>query len=196
MSRPRIIAVTGGIGSGKSVVCRVLRSMGFSVYDCDSRARALQDTDQEMRRRIALEVTRAALNPDGTLNRAALAESVFSDREKLRTLNRIVHGAVADDLCRQIEADRSSRGVFFVETAILYESGFDKLVDEVWEITAPEDIRISRVTARSGLSVEQIRARIAAQSATYEKTKKHHIIINDGRTPLLPQILDELTRRI
>lgn len=195
MNRQRIIAITGGIGSGKSVVCRILRSMGYPVYDCDSRARFLQDTDAEMRRRIAFDVTFDAINPDGSLNRQALAECVFADPEKLCALNRIVHGTVAEDLCRHIEGDISGKNLFFVETAILYESGFDRLVDEVWEVTAPEDVRISRVMSRSGLSAEQVRARIESQSSTASRSG-HHIIINDGVTPLLPQILDELTRRI
>lgn len=194
-SQSKVIAITGGIGSGKSVVSRILRSMGYSVYDCDSQARRLQDTDADMRLRIGREVTPDALNADGTLNRKALAQCVFSNPEKLLILNRIVHGAVAADLRRKIESDTSGRGVFFVETAILYESGLDRMVDSVWEVTAPEELRVSRVIARSGMTADEVRARIAAQSPS-EKNPGNHIIINDGETPILPQILDELTRRI
>lgn len=195
MSAEKIIAVVGGIGSGKSVVCRVLRSMGYPVYDCDSRARFLQDSDAEMRRRIATEVTADALNPDGTLNRPALAACVFSCPDKLRALNRIVHGAVADDLREHIAGDLSGKNLFFVETAILYESGLDRMVNAVWEVTAPEDVRVARVMSRSGLSADEVRARIAAQSPS-AANPKHYIIINDGETPLLPQIFDGITQRI
>lgn len=192
MSSPQVIAITGGIGSGKSVVSRVLQAMGWPVYDCDSRARILQDSDPEMRRRIAREVLPDSLNPDGSLNRAALGRCVFSNPDKLLRLNHIVHGAVADDLRTEIR--RCRRHLFFVETAILYESGFDKMVDAVWEVSAPEQLKISRVMARSGLTAEEVRARIASQSSP--KNPSHFIIINDGETPVLPQILDELTRRI
>lgn len=196
MKRPVIIAVTGGIGSGKSVVSRILRSMGYPVYDCDSRARYLQDADPEMRRRIASEITSDALNADGSLNRQALARCVFADADKLSALNRIVHAAVAEDLVAQIEAE-TIRGaeLIFVETAILYESGFDRFVDEIWEVSAPEELRVARVMARNNISAEEVRARIAAQ-APAAVNSNHHIIINDGETPLLPQILDELTRRL
>lgn len=195
MKTPKVIAITGGIGAGKSVVSRVLRSLGFEVYDCDSQARRLQDSDLEMRRRIAEEVCPDALDSEGNLNRAALAQCVFSDSAKLAALNRIVHSAVAADLLARIsEAAERGADMFFVETAILYESGFDRMVSEVWEVTSPEEIRIERVKARSGLSAEEVKARIAAQSRA--EHNHHHIIKNDGKTPILPQILDELTRRV
>ncbi len=193
MSAPQVIAITGGIGSGKSVVSRVVASMGFPVYDCDSRARRLQDSDPEMRRRIAEEVTPEALNPDGTLNRAALGQCVFANPDKLLRLNEIVHGAVAADLRAEIARFRGP--LFFVETAILYESGFDRLVDAIWEVTAPEELRISRVMARNGLSAAEVKARIDAQRPA-GVNPSHYLIINDGETPVLPQILYELTRRI
>lgn len=192
MSIPQVIAITGGIGSGKSVVSRVLRSMGWPVYDCDSSARSLQDSDPGMRRLIADEVTPDALNPDGSLNRQALGRCVFANHYKLQLLNRIVHGAVASDL--RAEISRCRLPLFFVETAILYESGFDKMVDAIWEVTAPEPLRIARVMARNAMSESEVRARIASQSPM--NNPSHFIIINDGGTPVLPQIIDELTRRI
>lgn len=193
MTSPQIIAITGGIGSGKSVVSRVVASMGFPVYDCDSRARRLQDSDPQMRRRIAEEITPEALNPDGSLNRAALGRCVFADPDKLLRLNQIVHGAVAADL--RAEIARSKSPLFFVETAILYESGFDSMVDAIWEVSAPEELRISRVMARNGLSAAEVKARIDAQRPS-GANPSHYLIINDGETPVLPQILYELTRRL
>lgn len=193
MTSPQIIAITGGIGSGKSVVSRVVAAMGFPVYDCDSRARRLQDSDPQMRRCIAEEITPEALNPDGSLNRAALGRCVFADPDKLLRLNQIVHGAVAADL--RAEIARSKSPLFFVETAILYESGFDSMVDEIWEVSAPEELRISRVMARNGLSAAEVKARIDAQRPSGENPS-HYLIINDGETPVLPQILYELTRRL
>lgn len=190
MTRKRIIAVTGGIGAGKSTVCRMLRTMGYPVYDCDREARRLQDGSAELRRRIAEEVTAEALNEDGTLNRPALAKVVFSDAEKLAALNHIVHTALAKHLQKWLE--KQTAETVFIETAILYESGLDRLVTEVWEVTAPQETRIERVKTRSGLSAEQVLERMSAQGRT-EPRLAHHIILNDGKTPLLPQILHELT---
>lgn len=184
----RTVAITGGIGAGKSIVCHIVTALGFPVYDCDSRARALMDADADLRRAIAEKVTPRALKEDGTLDRPALADCVFADSAKLAALNALVHGAVREDFI----AWRDSRKTdpIFVETAILYESGFDGLVSEIWEVTAPEDVRIARVGRRSGLSPEQVRSRMAAQTSA--PRPGHRIIDNSGARPLLPQLLDLL----
>lgn len=186
----RIVAVTGGIGAGKSVVCHSLRALGYPVYDCDSEARRLMNSDKAMQARIVAEVTPKALNADGTLCRPAISACVFADTAKLQVLNSIVHGAVRADFLRWADSHGSSP--LFVETAILYESGFDALVSEVWEVTAPAELRIARVERRSGLSREEITRRIAAQSS--ESRPSHRIIINDGITPVLSRILSLLSR--
>lgn len=181
-----LIAVTGGIGSGKSVVCNVLRTLGYPVYDCDSQAKLLMDSDPEIKRRIAIEISPDAIDGDGNIDRRALAATVFTDGDKLKTLNSIVHSAVRSDL-RAWHAKQS--GLCFVETAILYQSGLDREVEAVWEVATPIDLRITRVQKRSGLTPDEIRARIASQS--FEPTAPHPItrpIINDGRTSLLQQI--------
>lgn len=181
----RIIAITGGIGSGKSVVCHALSALGYPIYDCDSNAKRLMDSDSLMKQRIAMEVTPNALNSDGTLNRTAISEVVFTDPEKLNALNSIVHGAVRTDF--RLWADSSTSEIVFVETAILYESGFNELVNEIWEVTAPLEVRIDRVRKRNGLSREEILRRISNQQAATNKS--HRIIINDDKTEILPQIL-------
>lgn len=185
----RIIAITGGIGAGKSVVSHLLRAMGFPVYDTDSSARSLMDSDDSMRRRIAAEVTPDALNPDGSLNRASLAAVVFADPDKLLLLNGIVHGAVRRDFLDWV--DSRNGGILFVETAILYESGFDALVGEVWEVCAPNELRIARVMKRSGLTADEIQRRIDAQASCPRVS--HRIIVNDGLHPVIPQILTLLS---
>jgi len=184
----RIVAITGGIGAGKSVVCHVLKALGFHIYDCDTEARLLMDSDAAMRRRIADEVTCDALNPDGTLCRPKLAECVFTDPAKLRTLNSIVHGAVRRHFAKWAEAQAGN--VIFVETAILYESGFDASVTEIWEVTAPREVRIARVEKRNGLDRAAIVQRIDAQNR--ERHAGHRIIVNDGLRPVIPQIMQLL----
>ncbi len=184
----RIIAITGGIGAGKSVIARMLRSMGYPVYDCDSEAKTLMDNDPEIKRKIADTVSCDAINPDGSINRKQLADTIFGDREKLIRLNGIVHGAVRQHLLKWSSAQHAR--LLFVETAILYESGFNEFADEIWEVTAPMDIRVDRVIKRNGLSREDVKQRIEAQSHTPHPT--HKIIVNDGEQPIIPQIMQLL----
>lgn len=183
----KIVAVAGGIGVGKSVVCRILRAMGYEVYDCDSRAKAIMDSDAGIKAAIAMRVTPAAIDAQGNLDRIALADVVFSDKERLSALNSIVHAAVRDDLRRWVAAVPAD--VVFVETAILYQSGLDRMVDEVWEVTAPQDVRIGRVCRRSNLTPAQVKARIASQRVQGHTPHKNTVnIVNDGRKSLLQQI--------
>lgn len=189
MSTPSLIAVTGGIGSGKSVVCSVLRALGYPVYDCDSSAKALMDADPEIKRRITAEISASAIDADGRIDRKILSSIVFNESDKLNTLNAIVHSAVRADLRAWKKAMPDDCTLCFVETAILYQSGLDREVEAVWEVTAPVDVRIARVQKRSGLTADEVRARIASQSFTPEAPHPlTYPIINDGRASILRQI--------
>lgn len=185
IGQTHIVAITGGIGSGKSVVSRILRCMGYPVYDCDSEARRLMDGSPEILCRIADEITPDAIGADGRLRRDVLSAMVFSDGRKLQSLNAIVHGAVRKHLMATIATYGTT--LFFFETAILYESGFDSIADEVWEVTAPRCERVIRVKSRSGLSADEIGRRMASQK---NLSYPHHRIIHNSSTDaILPQIL-------
>lgn len=186
-----IVAITGGIGSGKSVVSRIVAVMGMMVYDCDSRAKRLMDTSDEIKRRIASEISEDCITDDNRIDRSRLSKCVFNDATALTTLNMIVHGAVREDFrlwcCRH-----AAEHVLFVETAILYQSGMDSMVDEVWEVTASEQVRIARVMERNNLSASEVKARIMSQDA-YVPVSKHPRVVhidNNGDVALLPQILN------
>lgn len=183
-----LIAITGGIGSGKSVVSRILRAMGFNVYDCDYNARWLMDSDSAIKDGIAAAISRECITPAGEIDREKLASIVFSDPERLRTLNSLVHGSVRRHLS-QWHSSLPGR-VNFVETAILYQSGLDAMVDEVWNVEAPEELRIERVMKRSNLDPDQIKARMESQDSfvpvTVHPVTRH--LINDGVIPLLPLV--------
>lgn len=182
----RIIAITGGIGSGKSVLCRMVTALGFEVYDCDSRAKAIMDTDVEIIDYIARHICADAVN-NGKINRRALADAVFGCPDRLKMLNALVHKAVIDDFCRW----RSSKDTAFIETAILYTSGLDRYINEVWEVTAPDNVRIARVRLRNPeLSENHIINRIEAQKEEnmFPRRIEHRVIVNDGITPILPQV--------
>lgn len=192
-----LIAITGGIGSGKSVVSRMLTVMGYEVYDCDSRAKALMTSDAEVIRLLKQEFGEEVFLADGTLNRRHLAAMAFADKEALHRLNAIVHPATARDMQRwAILQANGGTNVAFIETALLRTAGLDKLVDGVWHVTAPADVRIERVMARSGLTAHQVRERINAQSIEDSVADGEQVIINDNDTALLPQVthLLELNR--
>lgn len=186
MMANRMIAISGGIGSGKSVVSEILSAMGYAVYDCDSEAKRLMDTSREIKKRISREISCDAV-VDDVINRTLLGNIVFNDRKALETLNAIVHDAVRKDLQLWRESHRCR--LCFVETAILYQSRIDGMVDEVWEVEAPADVRVERVMKRNGLSREQVEARIASQEFVPERYHDNtRRVTNDGCQAVLPQI--------
>lgn len=183
----KLIAITGGIGSGKSVVSQILRKLGYQVYDSDTEARRLMDDSVAIKKEISNKINPSVINEDGSINRKALSNIVFNDSQKLGTLNHIVHSAVRNDL--QLYVKRCNNTIVFVETAILYQSEIDRMVDEVWDITAPDDIRVNRVINRNSLTAEEVKKRIKSQEFTPEKLHEQtKVIINDDKTAILPQI--------
>lgn len=182
-----IVAITGGIGSGKSVVSKIIRAMGYEVYDCDTQAKKLMDNSQDILQAIKEYVSADAIN-NNRIDRKVLGEIVFSNPDKLKELNRIVHSAVKDDFEKWVLTHRPA----FVETAILYTSGMDDAVTEVWTVTAPESLRVKRIQQRNPeLSLAQILNRIESQKAELNPIKQHRnsqIVVNDDCEPLLPQL--------
>lgn len=191
----RLIAITGGIGSGKSVVCRILRILGYPVYDCDSRAKALMDADEAIKKRLVKEIDELAV-VDGIIDRKLIASVVFADSTKLAALNSIVHSAVKEDIALWVAAQETD--LTFVETAILYESGLNLMVDAEWRVESPLELRIEHTMKRSGLSREEVKSRIAAQKTEAPDSApplRLFTISNDEIHALLPQI-EELTGTI
>ena len=186
----KLIAITGGIGCGKSVVSRMLQVMGYNVYDCDSRAKSLMAHDPDVRRQLTEAFGPETYLADGSINRAYLSEVAFADDISRVILNGIVHPATARDMnCWAEEQRQQGADMAFVETALLRTADLDRLMDEVWHVTAPTDVRIKRVMARNGLTALQVQSRIASQTAEEEVTAGEHVIVNDGDTSLLAQVL-------
>lgn len=184
----RIIVIAGGIGCGKSVVSRVVESMGYRVYDCDSRAKKIMDHDTGIKREISEKVSGQALLDDMSLDRKHIADVVFSDRSKLAILNGIVHGAVRRDIagwvCRHCRED-----LLFVETAIPKSSGLVEMADVIWLVESPCEVRIARVCKRDSLDAESVKRRIEAQKGETEISGENVTAINnDGRHSILLQI--------
>lgn len=191
----KLIAITGGIGSGKSVVSRLVEVAGHEVYDCDSRAKSLMTDDAQVRKQLIEAFGKETYLDDGFLNRAHLSSVAFSDPNALSRLNGIVHPATLADMNRWAE-EQAARGatMAFVETALLRTAGLDRAVDDVWHVTAPVQVRIDRVIARSGLTADQVRERMASQQAEETIVPGEQVIVNDNVSALLPQVMELLSK--
>lgn len=188
---PHVLGITGGIGSGKSVVSRCLRTMGIPVYDCDREARRLNVTHPAIRRELTALVGEQVYTADGQLNRPLLASYLFASPDHAARVNAIVHPRVREDF--QAWCSRQGGEWVAVESAILYEAGFDDLADKVLAVHAPEAVRLQRVMARDGADEEAVRRRMACQMSDEEKCRRaSHCLLNDGREAVIPQILDIL----
>lgn len=170
-----IIGITGGIGAGKSTVAKILRTMGYPVYDSDARARTLQDENINMKLKIQ-ELFGADIYKESGLNRPALAKIVFNKPELLAQLSNIVHPVVQSDFEAWVKLNSQAK-VVFIESAILFESHFDKLTDKTILVTAFEEIRIARVAKRDNISSEQVRERIRRQTSDEDKKKWVNVVI-------------------
>ena len=184
----KVIAISGGIGSGKSVVSKMLIALGYNVYDCDARAKKLMDAEEGIKDAISEKISKDVI-VNSNIDRLKLSQIVFNDNSKLQMLNSIVHGAVKDDLRQWI--NNAKTDVVFVETAILYQSKLDEIVDEVWDVFAPKEIRILRVQKRNNMTREQVMARMKSQEydINIKPRLKTSLIINDDKTAVLPQLL-------
>ena len=170
------LGVTGGIGSGKSYVCRMLAEhFGIPVYDCDARAKQLMDSDETIRQQLTALVGEQIY--EGThLVRPALAHYLFASQQHADQVNAIVHPAVRRDFRHW--AERQTTPLVALESAILHESGFDEEVDEVIFVDAPDALRIERAMQRDAASRQQIEARIACQQTQQAKQWSAHVVRN------------------
>ena len=192
-----IIGITGGIGSGKSVIARQLRKMGYEVYDTDSEAKRLIVEDAHVREQMTA-LFGEEVYQDGVYQTALVAQQVFADKNLLAKLNAIVHPAVKADIISKFrslgvlsEPLKRDSGFFFIECAILFQAGFDVLCDKVVAVTAPEDIRLERVIARDHSDMNKVRARMRAQEAEKVLARADIVINNDGTTPI-PTLCEEI----
>lgn len=186
-----VVGLTGGIGAGKSVVSQILRSLGHPVFDADAVARSLYDRDATLLQSVVDRFGPRVLAVDGTLNRLALAEVVFSDAVALADLNAMVHPAVFRVFAQwKALEEKAGAVVVFREAAILFESGSHVDCDEVWAVSAPWPLRLQRVRDRNGWSVAEVEARLAHQwPAEKVNAMSDKVILNDGSDALVPLVL-------
>lgn len=187
------VGITGGIGSGKSTVCRLFAARGVAVYDSDDAAKRLMagPLREAVEARFGQESYR-----DGVLDRRYLADIVFCDREALQALDAIVHPAVMRDF--EAWASEQQGDYVVLESAILFEAGLEKSVDLTVAVLAPEKLRIERTCRRDGTDAESVRRRIAAQMSDDElHARADYTIVNILEEELAPVVeqLDRLFRR-
>lgn len=186
------IGITGGIGSGKSVVASLFRLLGVPVYIADEESKQLTNRSATIRQQLIALYGEAIYTAEG-LNKPLLASKIFQDPEQLRIVNGIIHPEVK----RHFEAWAAQQAtpLCAIESAILFESGFDKVVDTSLMVYAPKTLRIERATARDAASREAIQRRIGSQMADEEKRKlADHLIYNDDQQPLIPQVTALIAR--
>jgi len=179
------IGITGGIGSGKSLISRILKIWGYPIYDTDIEAKKIMDNSDEVKNRLVALLGNIYNNTG--LDRSRMASIIFNDQIKLEKVNAIVHPAVRSDF--SIWVQKQNTDIAFVESAILYEAGFNKNVAFIWNVSAPLEMRVMRVMKRSSCTREEVLARISKQTSDNERNEKSNdIIYNDGIQPVIPQL--------
>ena len=185
------IGITGGIGSGKSVVSKILSLLNIPIYLSDDEAKRLTATDEIIRRELT-DLLGDKLYQGGILNKQKLANFLFASADNAEKINAIIHPQVKQDFRRWCTRYSASQFVA-MESAILFESGFDSEVDVVVMVYAPQEVRIQRAMMRDAVSRTQIEQRIKRQMDDENKRERaHYIIINDGERALIPQVLQLL----
>ena len=186
------IGITGGIGSGKSVVASLFQLLGVPVYIADEESKRLTNQSMTIRRQLIAHYGEAIYTAEG-LNKPLLAAKIFQDPAQRRIVNGIIHPEVKHHF--EAWAAQQETSLCAIESAILFESGFDQVVDTHLMVYAPKALRIERATTRDAASREAIQQRIESQMADEEKRElADHLIYNDNQQPLIPQVTALIAR--
>ncbi|MFZ4546016.1 MAG: dephospho-CoA kinase [Bacteroidales bacterium] len=184
----KLIGLTGNIGTGKSTVARIFEVLGIHVYHADYQARLILETSDVVEK-IAFLFGNQAIDAGLKVNRKALAEIVFNDKNKLETLNNLIHPLVEQDFSNWQKQYQAEKYVIH-EAAILFESGFNRLFDANILVTAPEELCMARVMQRDSVTKEMVQSRINHQLLQERKMSLADFqIINDGKEMIIPQVL-------
>jgi dephospho-CoA kinase len=189
-NKPVRVGVTGGIGAGKTLVCKLFALLGMPVYNADDRAKVLMESDTQVKESVREYFGKKAYFEDGKLNRKFLANSVFNNSDRLEILNGIVHPVVAMDFEKWASAQKGANYII-KEAALLIESGSAKVLDYIISVTAPEKLRIERTLKRDPQrTLAQVKEIIENQLSDAErKAKSDFFINNDDHVLLIPQVL-------
>lgn len=187
---PLRVGVTGGIGSGKTTVCKIFEQLGIPVYYADERAKALMVEDKNLISDVKKLFGDEAYLPDGSLNRSLISSIVFQDKSKLEQLNSIVHPAVQKDGERWHERQRNTPYTI-KESALIFEIGSQIFFEKTIVVFAPKAIRLERTMLRDNQSKAQVEARMSKQLDDEKKVQlSDFVIVNDGEKLLIPQVIE------
>ena len=176
-----VVGLTGGIGTGKSEVARVLQELGAVIINADQVGHEAYTPHTEPWQAVVDAFGEDILQPNGEIDRRKLGGIVFGDPEQLALLNRIMHPRMARMVSRQIEQYRErGEDVVVVEAAVLFEAGWDSLVDEVWTTESPIEAVIPRLEARNGWSEEEVRRRINSQMSAEERSARASVVVDNA----------------
>ncbi len=182
-----LVGITGGIGSGKTTVCKIFEVLGIPIYYADDRAKLLMHDNIKLVAALK-EAFGEEIYQNGQLDRPVLAAKVFNDTAKLEKLNSLVHPAVAEDSVNwqmeHLDAPYTLR-----EAALLFEVGTYKALNKIVMVTAPLDVRLKRVMARDKVTEEQVLARINSQWPEEKKIELADFIITNDGQELIPQVM-------
>jgi dephospho-CoA kinase len=189
-----VIGLTGGIGTGKSEAARHMVELGAELIDADVVGHEAYTPNAEAWRRVVEAFGEGILAPNGEIDRRSLGAIVFSDPEQLGRLNGIMHPLMASMVQKKIEGFSEQRAeVVVVEAALLFEAGWNSLVEEVWVTDAPEESVIGRLAQRNGMSEEEARRRVSAQMSRTERLSRADIVIdNSADVEGMQRTIDEL----
>lgn len=194
----KIIGVTGGIGSGKSTISRILKDLGAAVIDADAVARSVTQAGGEAIKELADCFGNEIIDANGELDRAKLASAAFADDVKLRALNSITHKYISEKINETVLSLKKlgKFDIVVIDAPIPLEKGFLDLADEVWVVVADKNARIERVMERSGFSLDDVSARMAAQIGDEEYTRlADEVLHNNGSIEELEQAVVKLFLR-
>ena len=190
------VGITGGIGSGKTYICKLLELMNFSVFYSDTEAKKIQNTNEYVRIKFTELFGEEAYTEEG-LNRKYIAEIIFGNPDAKKQLEEIIHPKVAEAFATWCEEKSSTdEKIVFIESAILYESGFDKMVDKVIMVYADDDVRIERSMRRDKADLKAIEDRIKNQGSDKEKCKKADFVIYNNPNDLINKQIFEIIKAL
>jgi dephospho-CoA kinase len=189
----KVIGLTGGIGTGKSSVAKVLQELGAVLISADRLGHQAYSPNTQTWREVVEAFGPEILSPGGEINRHKLGAIVFADPQALKKLNSIVHPQIRRLAEQKLqELRRQKVDTIVVEAALLFEAGWDSLVDEVWVTYAPEEIVLTRLQGRDGLSRQEVQKRINSQLPFDERARRSSVIINNSGT--LQELRDQVTK--
>jgi dephospho-CoA kinase len=192
---PKVVGVTGGIGSGQSSVCQILSKLGCKVIDVDKKAKQIISKDRSLQKELIKTFGNEIFYKDGQLNRRLLASIAFQDEEKTQKLNRLVHPRMVSEVIEEMENARFSQKypLIVIDAALVYEISIEQMFDSIIVVYTSLKNRIDRVMKRDGLTKDEILARVRRQIPLEEKKKwAEYVVDNDGSL----EDLEKQTRKI